>query len=322
MYMLTQSDKTLPPTTKIPDFQALAAEAMTKAVPNNWIDIPLKPVEIGMDDPENDEGPDRFFGWDNEKPTRTIKATAAFQAKARPITNGDFAEYLQGNQSEALPASWFTTHNVGETDLGTSYIDGKFVKTVYGPIALRDALGWPVWASYDELERCAGFFGGRIPTVEECHSLYQYAEQSKQDEADGILSRKISAVNGHLSENGVATSPTSSSSSRSVDPHRHFVDLQGCNVGLQNWHPVPVTPFGGKLCGRSELGGLWEWTSSALQRHEGFDAGKLYPAYTDDFFDGKHNIVLGSSWATHPRIGGRRSLYVSFTKHEASTKFS
>lgn len=29
---------------------------------------------------------------------------------------------------------------------------------------------------------------------------------------------------------------------------------------------------------------------------------------TVDFFDGKHNIVLGGSWATHPRLAGRKSL--------------
>ena len=29
---------------------------------------------------------------------------------------------------------------------------------------------------------------------------------------------------------------------------------------------------------------------------------------TADFFDGKHNIVLGGSWATHPRIAGRKTL--------------
>ena len=28
----------------------------------------------------------------------------------------------------------------------------------------------------------------------------------------------------------------------------------------------------------------------------------------DDFFDGKHNIVLGGSWATHARIAGRKTL--------------
>lgn len=27
-----------------------------------------------------------------------------------------------------------------------------------------------------------------------------------------------------------------------------------------------------------------------------------------DFFDGKHNVVLGGSWSTHPRVAGRKSL--------------
>jgi formylglycine-generating enzyme required for sulfatase activity len=56
------------------------------------------------------------------------------------------------------------------------------------------------------------------------------------------------------------------------------------------------------------MGGVWEWTSSTLQKHEGFEPMELYPLYTADFFDGKHNIVLGGSWATHPRIAGRRSF--------------
>lgn len=35
---------------------------------------------------------------------------------------------------------------------------------------------------------------------------------------------------------------------------------------------------------------------------------ELYPGYTADFFDEKHNICLGGSWATVPRIVGRRSF--------------
>jgi hypothetical protein len=27
-----------------------------------------------------------------------------------------------------------------------------------------------------------------------------------------------------------------------------------------------------------------------------------------DFYDDKHNIVLGGSWATHPRMAGRKTL--------------
>jgi len=79
-------------------------------------------------------------------------------------------------------------------------------------------------------------------------------------------------------------------------------------VGFKHWHPVPVTQNGDKLSGQGELGGVWEWTSSELEKHAGFEPMELYPGYTADFFDGKHNVVLGGSWATHPRIAGRKSF--------------
>lgn len=73
------------------------------------------------------------------------------------------------------------------------------------------------------------------------------------------------------------------------------------------------------------MGGVWEWTSSVLEKHEGFKPMDIYPEYTGkllymlkdleltctwlaDFFDGKHNVVLGGSWATHPRVAGRKSF--------------
>lgn len=56
--------------------------------------------------------------------------------------------------------------------------------------------------------------------------------------------------------------------------------LNGCNVGFQNWHPVPVTPNGDKLAGQGDLGGVWEWTSTPLKAHEGFKAMEIYPGYT------------------------------------------
>jgi formylglycine-generating enzyme required for sulfatase activity len=105
-----------------------------------------------------------------------------------------------------------------------------------------------------------------------------------------------------------------------------FRALAGCNVGFQHWHPVPVTPNGDKLAGQGDLGGVWEWTSTPLRAHEGFKAMDIYPGYTckcaawhdilsimltrtsADFFDGKHNIIQGGSWATMPRIAGRTTL--------------
>jgi formylglycine-generating enzyme required for sulfatase activity len=55
-------------------------------------------------------------------------------------------------------------------------------------------------------------------------------------------------------------------------------------------------------------GGVWEWTSSALTGYDGFVPSELYPGYSADFFDGKHWVVLGGSYATVPQIARRASF--------------
>jgi hypothetical protein len=123
----------------------------------------------------------------------------------------------------------------------------------------------------------------------------------------------------HLVNDGVEETPPpsghlngSSSTAAGPSPSDLFVNLETANVGFKHWHPIPVTSNGNKLSGQAELGGVWEWTSTVLEKHEGFEPMELYPAYTADFFDGKHNVVLGGSWATHPKITGRKSLCVKF----------
>lgn len=91
----------------------------------------------------------------------------------------------------------------------------------------------------------------------------------------------------HLSNEGVEISPPQhhsrkggSGTNQSLDPNHLFADLEGCNVAFKHFHPMPVTQNGGRLSGRGDMGGVWEWTSSVLERHEGFEPMKLYPAYT------------------------------------------
>lgn len=306
LYMLLQSDKVLPPPGARPDFNALSRKAKRTAVDNEWIKIPATTILVGMDDPMNNNGSVGYFGWDNEKPARK-KTLPAFEAKARPLTNEDFARYLIGTKQNTLPASWtqhstvkrndvkVTNGSLGNLDhlvdqaeqFDAAFLDGKFVRTVYGPVALRHALAWPVFASFDELTGCAQFMNGRIPTADEVRSIYNHVDLAKKEEAEKVQSRRISAVNGHLSNDGVEESPPSASAlngSSSVSthptPNELFMDLDGCNVGLSNFHPTAVTHLGNKLCGRGEMGGVWEWTSSVLEEHEGFEAMDEYPGYT------------------------------------------
>jgi len=97
---------------------------------------------------------------------------------------------------------------------------------------------------------------------------------------------------------------------------RAFHDLtdggEMANVGFKNWHPVP--PYWNANENKGHNGGVWEWTSSILDAYDGFVPSEVYPGYSNDFNDGTHHVVLGGSYATHPRIAQRRT-FRNFWQH-------
>ncbi|KAH0832002.1 hypothetical protein J3R83DRAFT_12905 [Lanmaoa asiatica] len=82
----------------------------------------------------------------------------------------------------------------------------------------------------------------------------------------------------------------------------------GANIGFRNWHPVPATTGVDNWYGQGHNGGVWEWTSTVFSKFTGFVPSQLYPGYSADFFDGHHQVVVGGSFATIPRIAERRSM--------------
>lgn len=217
LYMLLQSDKVLPPPGRIrPDFAAMARQADIEAVPNEWIVVPSLAITVGLDDIEEELKPERYYGWDNEKPSRQI-TVRSFMAKARPITNGEYAYYLERTHTPSIPASWtqktmsngvsLTNGHGGHIERSAlfdesksvrpEFLIGKFAKTFYGSVPLAQALHWPVMASYDELAACAKWMNGRIPTYEEVQSIYRHVDQMASKETTKVLARTISAVNGY-----------------------------------------------------------------------------------------------------------------------------
>lgn len=214
LYMLLQSEQVLPPPGHaMPNFESMAAEAKERRSTNKWHHIPTAEIILGLDDPETDDGPDRFFGWDNERPSRKVEI-GSFEAQNRPISNGEYARYLEQTGFEMLPSSWITNATNGAcfSDVpreptndasgsavslvaSPSFTDGKSVRTIFGLVPLEYALDWPIMASYDELASFAKWAGGRIPSYQEAKSVHHYAEMRKAD-AVNINSSLISAVNG------------------------------------------------------------------------------------------------------------------------------
>lgn len=218
IYMLLQSERVLPPPGIVkPDFAALAVKARKSRVPNQWHRVPVSKIRVGIDDPENDLGPDRYFGWDNERPSRRV-SVPEFEAQARPISNGEFAWFLEANNVKKLPAAWLVQTSINGDQNGVNgyqngvhhggisndsriatpnFLRDKYIRTVFGPIPLQYAVDWPVMASYDELAAYAKWANGRIPSFEEARSIYNYVELSKA-EAESVPSKLISAVNGFV----------------------------------------------------------------------------------------------------------------------------
>ncbi|PBK74139.1 hypothetical protein ARMSODRAFT_986213 [Armillaria solidipes] len=266
LYMLIQRAGTgtlPPPGFMIPPWKVLAEQWKNTPLPATpTVIIGPATLTMGYNDSEADDAVAEFqykvsdhqFGWDNESPLRVVHVNA-FKADWRPITNGEFKDFWQGEGKNAvcLPKSWEV---VG---------DEVMIKTMYGPVPMEYAQHWPLLASYDDLTAFAHAKGGRLPTEPELRLLLDTYDVGHEG---------------------------------------------GANVGFRNWHPVPATTGLGES-GKGSNGGVWEWTSTVLEDHDGLVPTKLFPGYTNDFFDTKHQVVLGASYATIPRLCRRtvRNFY-------------
>lgn len=90
---------------------------------------------------------------------------------------------------------------------------------------------------------------------------------------------------------------------RTMEAQLTTTDLSFRNYGFKSWTPLSLSNERVHI-----LGNVWEWTSTVWNYYDGFLSSQLYPGYSSDFFDGKHRVVLGASWATHPRLAERISF--------------
>ena len=154
--------------------------------------------------------------------------------------------------------------------LGWTRQDGAWLcRTLFDVIPMSDAGAWPVYVSLAEAQAYARWSGARLPTEAEFHRA-AYGDPSGDERAFPWGDDP----------------PTS----------RHG------NFDFTRWSPDPVGshPDGASAWGVHELvGNGWEWTETLFEPFPGFNTYiPGYPGYSADFFDGKHYVLKGASWAT------------------------
>jgi len=231
------------------------------------------------------------FGWDNEFPEHRVRVDS-FRIDRAPVTIGRWRDFVEaggyGDPRLWTDEDWAWRRRIG-LDHPPSWRragDGWRTRTLFDELDVDRARSWPVMVSLAEARAWCRWRGTRLPTEAELH-------RAMVGEPSG----------------GVRRHPWGDETPK---PGVHG------NFDFANWSPTPVGahPEGESPWGLLDtVGNLWEWTSSPFAPFPGFSPTvPSYPGYSADFFDGRHFVMLGASWAT-PTALVRRSFRNWFQDH-------
>jgi ergothioneine biosynthesis protein EgtB len=230
------------------------------------------------------------FVWDNERPERRVEV-APFLVDELPVQNGDYLEFVLdgGYRARSLwdadSWAWRERRRVDHPLFWTRE-DGSFLyRALFEDVPLTEAAALPVYVSLAEARAFAAWRGERLMTEPEHHrAAYGSPEGPERPYPWG------------------AEPPNES--------HGNF--------NFQRLSPAPAgsSPNGASAWGIKELvGNGWEWTGTPFEPFPGFEVTlPSYPGYSSDFFDGRHYVMLGASWATDAALV-RKSFRNWFQPH-------
>jgi len=214
-----------------------------------------------------------------------------FEVMALPVTVREFLDFLEMGgygKSELWGDDWEWCEKEKMAHPASWVRDGDSFtyRYVFGEVPIKDVYDLPVFVSLAEASAYARWKGQRLPTEAEWHRMaFSGPENSAESPFPWGTERPTPGVHG--------------------------------NFGLENYFPTGVGRFpkGASRWGVHELYGQgWELTSTEFKPFEGFAADPRYPEYSADFFDGKHFVLKGASWATHESLI-RRSFRNWYQSH-------
>lgn len=242
-----------------------------------WCNVPEGTVSTGRKKLDSrDPDVETHFAWDNEYDD-SVQTVNAFQVSQYAVTVGEMMTFILGGgytkqHWTSEDWNWVSSQNMrhpASWECGGAGIDGILsakVLTANGA-NWNDVRTFPVSVSLAEARAYARWRKVRLPT-----------------EAEWVRA----AWDHNYFESRWTEKPP--------------INIDVRTGGPQDTHVVTKTnPV--SWCGAvGMIGNGWEWTNTVFNKFDGFEPMEDYPEYSADFFDGKHFVLRGASWVTHPRL--------------------
>jgi ergothioneine biosynthesis protein EgtB len=229
------------------------------------------------------------FGWDNEFPEARVEV-GAFRADALPVRNAEFLEFVRGGgyRERRLWSddawAWLRSRGHERPAFWCGGAEEPTYRTLFEAVPLARVADWPVYVTWAEAQAYARWRGRRLMTEPE-YGRAAYAHPNGEARTHPWGDAPPAAEHG--------------------------------NFGFRSWAPGPVGthPSGASAWGVQDLvGDGWEWTATPFAPFAGFEPMRGYEGYSADFFDGRHYVLLGASWATDDALV-RKSFRNWFQPH-------
>ena len=223
---------------------------------------------------------DRFF-MDNEKWGHGYEVKP-FRIAATPVTNAGYRAFIDdggyGREEFWSRVGWgWRKHAGAEHPRFWEKTDGRWMVRVFDRLEPPVDDGPVVHVTWYEAEAWCRWAGRRLPWEAEWEVAAQRVPSPDHDTLHGVMRR--------YPWGEAPPSPTQA-------------NMDGRYGGT-----VAVTAFpegdSGYGC-RQMAGNVWEWTASGFDAYTGFVADP-WKDYSVPYFDGRHGVLRGGSWATRGR---------------------
>ncbi|ORZ35066.1 hypothetical protein BCR44DRAFT_124925 [Catenaria anguillulae PL171] len=215
------------------------------------------------------------WGWDNEFPEHDVQEVGPVEVQARQVSVGEYAAFLDAHmdRKDFVPAGWIKSD---ENQPAGGWQVRSIAHNTYLSIDRNEeqVANWPV-----------------------CVSKVMAQAYAKW----------LNNTGNDRSRHGEWRLPTEHEL-RMIFDSAPLIDPSTTGFSGLRLAPMPMSVAASPEKAFAYAGNVWEWTASPFLGQDGFVADQRYPGYSADFFDGKHSVVLGASWATHPRLANRSTF--------------